>query len=210
MFGTDASMQDYNRVDDPANSASFPMLLRVLRNPMAVVLATYVAYYSFGQVVLGDALVILFLEAPEFQNNRLWGVHGACGDFTGVSDIMIISCRLFFPKEVITIYLVPFSFLAFTAWAIMSIKARRFIFVLTRRQRKILIFTMYIAASLSIFMALAMLPRFFLFTGPTHGFHPFGPLIRVVCSFMSPIAFWLIIENMEKRYTGLVQESKNG
>ena len=193
-------MSEQHQSDSNLQLARLPQPLRLLRNPVAIVLATYFAYYTLGQVFLGNSLVILFLDTQELRSLRLWDEAGACGKFTGWLDLDIIFCRLLYPKETILLYLVPFSILALLTWLIQSVAARRFLGAVSGRQRWYLVLSMYFVATLSLLMALATLPKFILFTGPIHGFHPLGPLLRDVSSFISPLIFWYIIGKAEIRY----------
>jgi hypothetical protein len=177
-----------------------PLPLRILRNPIAVVLATYLAYYSFGQVLLGNSLVILLLDTESLRSLRLWDKAGACGKFSNWLHLDVIPCRLFYPKEVIILYFIPFNIMAFFAWVIQSVTVRRFVDVLSRRQRRYLILSMYLVATASLIVGLVTLPRLTLFTGPIHGFHPLAPLLRDVCSFVSPLLFWYFIGASEAHY----------
>ena len=184
-------VEDYRRL---------PVALRVLRNPVAIVLATYVAYETIGRVLIGILLVILFIDTPEVQVNRPWSEHGLCGLVHGWQDFEIILCRLFYSKQSIFLFLMPFSLMAFSAWLIQSILARRALWVLTRRQRRIVVQSMYLVAVVALMMGLSRFPTDVLFAGPIEGFHPLAPQLRGVSSFVTPILFWVIVAKLEERY----------
>lgn len=203
-------MSEQQQSDSNLQLARLPQPLRLLRNPVAIVLATYFAYYTLGQVFLGNSLVILFLDTQELRSLRLWDEAGACGKFTGWLDLDIIFCRLLYPKEAILVYLVPFSILSLLTWLILSVAARRFLGAVSRRHRWYLVLSMYFVAMPSLLMALATLSKFILFTGPIHGFHPLGPLLREVCRFLAPLIFWYITGKAEGRYLRDGKESRNG
>lgn len=192
-----ANSETTHLVDDPSR---LPLALRVLRNPIVIVLATYVTYYTIGLVILGNQLVVLFLETSDFPVIRPWSARGMCGLFHGWQDFEIILCRLFYAKEMIYLSLIPFSVLAFLAWVGTSVVARRALWLLNRPQRRIVILAMYLVAATGLLMGLAHLPRYTLFTGPLHGFHPLGPTLRSISSFITPIIFWVLIEKAETRY----------
>jgi hypothetical protein len=193
-------MPEQQEPDTNLQLARLPRRLRILRNPVAIVLATYFAYYTLGQVLLGNSLVILFLDTQELRSLRPWDEAGACGKFSGWLDLDVILCRLLYPKEAILVFLVPFSILALLTWLIHSVAARRFLGVVSRRQRWHLILSMYLVATTSLIMGFAKLPQDILFTGPIHGFHPLGPLLREVCRFIAPLIFWHLIGKFEIPY----------
>jgi heme/copper-type cytochrome/quinol oxidase subunit 1 len=172
----------------------------MLRNPVAIVLATYVAYYSMGSVLIGDIFSILLLDTQKIQSNKIWSEGGLCGLFHGWRDLEVILCRLYYPKEAVLLFLIPFSLLALVTWVIQSLAARRFLYALSRRQRWYIILSMYLVATASLIMGLAMLPRLILFTGPIHGFHPLLPLLVNTCGFITPLIFWYMIGKEETRY----------
>lgn len=176
------------------------MLLRILRNPVAIVLATYVSYETIGRILIGIPLVILFIDTPDVQVNRPWSEQGLCGPFYGWRDFDIILCRLFYSKEAVFLFLVPFSFMAFLAWLIQSIFARRALWTLTGKQRKILVQSMYLIAVIAFIMDLSKFPTDVLFAGPIEGFHPLAPQLRGISSFLAPIVFWVFVAKLDEHY----------
>ena len=184
-----------------------PMLLRILRNPVAIVLATYVSYETIGVAILGNLIVVMALETSDLPVIRLWSERGLCGPFYGWQNFDIILCRLFYSKEAIIFGLIPMSILAFIGWIFQSIYARLALWVLGRRQRRFIVLATYVVAAAAVVMSLALLPQYILFTGPIHGFHPLGPLLRVICAFITPLVFWFFIEKAETRYLSNEKES---
>jgi hypothetical protein len=193
-------MREQEDLDLNLQLARLPRPLRMLRNPVVIVLATYVAYQSMGMNLIGDLFAILLLDTEEIPAPRIWSERGLCGPFHGWSDLEVILCRLFYPKEAVILYLIPFSLLALVTWVIQSLNARRVLYALSRRQRWYMILSMYLVATSLIIMAIVLLPRFILFTGPIHGFHPLLPLLNTTCGFITPLIIWYLVGKLESRY----------
>ena len=133
-------MQEVTKSTVNNELAKLPPLLRALRNPIAIVLVTYILAHTIGVVLLGGLLKYFLLDAPDYAGNNLWTKDGLCGPFQGWQDASIILCRLFYPDGALIFILIPFLFVAAICWLIQCIHARKFLWRVTRHQRRYIIF----------------------------------------------------------------------
>ena len=173
---------------------------RFLTNPIVIWALTGFFTYTIGQVLVATPLSSLLLGRAgivEFLTET-----GICGDYSGHADWGIIACMLFLPPYIFLAYYFPLLIISITVWAVISIRARNLIWMLSRQQRWALILAMCGFTFFLFIHNISKFSEYALFTGPIHGFHPFLPLLVSFCNFIVPLIVWVVIDQATKTAFG--------
>ncbi|MTI16835.1 hypothetical protein E1162_06250 [Rhodobacteraceae bacterium RKSG542] len=154
--------------------------------------------YTVGQVVFGNTFSYLFMGGDSFIG-FLTKPTGFCGEYSGEFDLETVACRLLYPEAVVTLVYLPLFLIALIAWCGTMLHARCFLLFVDRRQRFIIVVAMSVYMLIWFAFSLSMLPKYFFFTGPIHGFHPLLPLVNSTFNFVVPVISWIVLDRVTIR-----------
>jgi hypothetical protein len=181
------------------NSNKVEVALAILRYHVVIYVVTCLLAVTIGFTLIGSFLSVFLLNMDFASFRFFWRVEGLCGDFKGIRDLSIVTCRLFYSSGHVYLVYLPFLVCFILAWSMQCIHSRRFIYMATHRQRFQLVLAMSTVSLGHSLLGLTLLPKYIMFTGPVNDFHPMMPLILSLSQLFTPLIFWVIVSKVDKR-----------